>query len=140
MTAMAFDLNLAKRFLTSAIAFLVLDLVWLGYVMKSFNAQQLQHIGRIVDGQFDIWLPPAVIVYILMAFLVAAFLIPSTSGMSALGTMGWGCLMGLCVYGVFDMTNAAILKDYPMKFAVVDMAWGTFAFGAVGWIVRRVHG
>ena len=47
--------------------------------------------------------------------------------------------MGFVVYGIFDMTNMAILKNYPLLFAAVDMSWGTFAFIVVSAILKRVN-
>jgi uncharacterized membrane protein len=38
-----------------------------------------------------------------------------------------GALFGLIVYGVYDFTNLATLRHYPVQLAVVDVAWGTLA-------------
>ena len=46
--------------------------------------------------------------------------------------------MGLLVYGVFDMTNMAILKNYPIPFLLADMAWGTVVFGIVSVLTWKV--
>ena len=37
-------------------------------------------------------------------------------------------LLGFTMYGVFDLTNRAILEHYPMPMVVVDMMWGTLLF------------
>jgi uncharacterized membrane protein len=52
----------------------------------------------------------------------------------------YGALLGFVVYGVYDFTNLATLRHYPVKLAIVDVAWGTFAsaLGAVAvWMAAR---
>lgn len=102
-----------KTFGLSLVSFAVLDFLWFKFAVKDFNVKELSQIGRIKDGEFDVLLTPAVGTYILMAFA-----------------------MGLIIYGIFDLTNFAILKNYPIKFMLADMAWGTFVFGLVGCLVR----
>lgn len=125
-----------KNFGLSLLLFAIFDFVWLGFVMNKFNTEQLRNIGRIVDGKFQVNFTAAAIVYVFMAALMALFLLPKIGQGASLGTaLLWGALMGLCVYGIYDMTNLAILKDYPLAFALVDMSWGTALFAAVAAIL-----
>jgi uncharacterized membrane protein len=118
--------------------FLVLDFLWLGVLMKNFNARQLAEIGRFKDGSFDVLYAPAVGAYLLMALAVAVFVMPRVSESTYGQTFLLGALLGLIVYGIFDFTNLAILRGYPLTFALVDMAWGTFVFGAVTVLVKAI--
>jgi uncharacterized membrane protein len=49
-----------------------------------------------------------------------------------------GAMLGLVTYGVYNATNYALLKDYPLKVAMMDTAWGVLACGvggaAAGWL------
>ena len=36
-----------------------------------------------------------------------------------------GAVFGLCAYGTYDLTNLATLQRWPLRLAIVDMAWGT---------------
>ncbi|MGE3760153.1 MAG: DUF2177 family protein [Pseudobdellovibrionaceae bacterium] len=131
-----------RSFLISLPLVLVGDFIWLGFVMRDFNLRQLAHIGRIEDGNFQLMYLPAIAAYLLMAASLALFSIPrAEAASSGLEAFAWGAALGLFIYGIFDMTNLAILKDYPWRFAVVDMAWGTFLYGlvtwAVGWLFAR---
>lgn len=127
-----------KHFGISLGLFLVFDFLWLGLVMKSFNARALSEIGRFKDGSFDILYAPAVGAYLLMALAVAVFAMPRVAESSYGQTFLLGALLGLIVYGIFDFTNLAILRGYPLTFAVVDMAWGTFVFGLVTVLVKAI--
>ena len=63
---------------------------------------------------------PAVALYLLMACAVALF---TTSG-SLVGAASLGAALGVCMYGVYDLTNYATLTRYPLHMAVGDTAWG----------------
>lgn len=118
--------------------FIVFDFLWLGFVMKDFNLRQLAEIGRIENGDFNIQYAAAVGAYFFMALAVAFFVLPQLSVRSGfLSIFMRGALMGLVLYGVYDMTNLAILKSYPLAFVAADMAWGTFLYGLVTYISSR---
>jgi len=121
-----------KEFILALFSFLVLDLIWLGFVMKEFNMRQLAQIGRIENGVFQLQVAPAIVTYLLMAWAVTEYVLPRlTRQDSLLKVFFSGAPLGLIIYGVFDMTNLAILNGYPLAFVGPDMAWGTFVFGLV---------
>jgi uncharacterized membrane protein len=51
---------------------------------------------------------------------------------SAAQAAGLGALFGL-VYGVYDLTNLATLRDWRVTLTLVDIAWGTCACAVVAW-------
>lgn len=125
-----------KHFLISLPLVLVGDFIWLGFVVKDFNLRQLSSIARIENGNFQLIIWPAAVAYILMAGSLALFSIPrAQAASSGWEACLWGAALGLFIYGIYDMTNLAILKDYPFQFALADMAWGTFLYALVTWIV-----
>ncbi len=125
-------MELLKNFGVAFGSFIILDFLWLGFVVKDFNLRQLAEIGRIENGKFILAYLPTVLVYVLMAAGVVLFVLPKVAGeVSVLWPFLWGALLGFIVYGVYDMTNLAILKNYPIRFAMLDIAWGTLVFGIV---------
>ncbi len=121
-----------KLFTFSLFAFAILDFIWFGFVVKNFNLRQLSEIGRIKDGAFDLLYAPAIATYLLMACSMVFFVLPKIEVSAPLSTtLLTGGLMGLIVYGIFDLTNLAILKNYPLTFVWVDLAWGVFVFALV---------
>ena len=128
-----------KLFLVVLVLFVVLDFLWLGFVVKDFNLLQLAQIGRIENGDFQLNYSAAAIAYILMALAVQFYVLPQVKMHDRLAKVFLiGALLGLIVYGVFDMTNLAILRNYPIEFVVADMAWGTVVFGLVSVITFKV--
>jgi uncharacterized membrane protein len=101
-----------------------LDGVWLGWLAKDFYREQL---GPLMTDSVRI--EPAAIYYLgFPAVIVYLALTPAASlGEAALRS----AVLGLAAFGVYDLTNLAILRGYTLTMAAVDMAWGTFA-SAVG--------
>lgn len=118
-------------FITSFISVIILDVIWLGIIIKPFNIKML---APWMAGDFKLW--PAVIVYILLALGTTFFVFPH---ISSLGTaILYGALLGLIIYGVYDMTNMAIITGWPLKFALVDMTWGTVSGGLIAIMVYYI--
>ncbi|WP_413557417.1 DUF2177 family protein [Bdellovibrio sp. HCB209] len=130
---------LLKSFLISFASFAILDFIWLGFIMKDFNMRQLSELGRIENGQFNVGYGAAVVVYIMMGLAITFFVREKVLEIdSYLHCFAYGAFLGLIVYGIYDFTNLAILKNYPLAFALVDVAWGTFLFGTVTIIVKKM--
>jgi uncharacterized membrane protein len=120
----------------SILAFIILDGIWLGLMMKDFYVRQLTPIARIVDGSFaPIWWV-ALLVYVLLGLGVAVFVVPRAS--SAATAAGFGALFGLIVYGVYDLTNYSTLAQWPAIVTAADMVWGSAACAAVAVAVYSV--
>lgn len=114
---------------------LILDTLWLKGFAGGFFAKQLEGIGRFnADGSFNVRMVAAILVYLLMGTALEVFVMQNSSINSRLDYITKGALLGLCVYGVFDLTNRAILEKYPLPMVLVDIGWGTFLFMAVAWI------
>ena len=47
-------------------------------------------------------------------------------------------LLGLFVYGVYETTNKAILKNWHFKTVVIDTLWGAVLFSLSVFIYRKI--
>ena len=108
-----------------ALCFMLLDGLWLGLVAARFYREQLAVIGRIEDGRFVPNWAAAFAVYVLLGAGLALLAAPRASSIGS--AAAHGALFGLIVYGVYDFTNLATLRHYPVQLALVDVAWGTAA-------------
>ena len=117
-----------------AFAFMVLDGLWLGVVMKNFYRDQLAPIARISGGSIAPNWPAAFVVYVLLGTGISLFVMPraATVPMAAL----YGALFGLVVYGVYDFTNFSTLRQYPLALTLTDVAWGSVATAVSAAVVR----
>lgn len=48
-----------------------------------------------------------------------------------------GILYGFVVYGVYNFTNLAILRNYPPAMIVLDMIYGMSLFALLGYLRKR---
>ena len=87
------------------------------------------------------WAPALVFYFAYPAALVALALFPSGQPFSH--QVARAALVGLVAYGVYDLTNLSTLRHWPLKLALVDTAWGTFASVAAGaaaaWVAQRFN-
>lgn len=119
-----------------AVAFMVLDGVWLGVLMKNFYRGQLAPIARLAEGGMAPNWPAAFVVYALLGTGIALFVIPRAPTVSL--AAAYGALFGLVVYGVYDFTNYSTLRQWPFVLTLADAAWGTVASAACAAVVRFV--
>jgi uncharacterized membrane protein len=117
---------------TVAVVMLLLDAVWL----TANNAYHRQVFAAIQGKPMSVRLVPAAIVYLLMIGAVWFFAVESAQSWQE--AAGRGALIGLAMYGVYDMTNYATLSNYPIYFAVSDMLWGAFLCATTAAIAKAV--
>lgn len=127
-------------YLSTAVVFFGLDLIWLGKVATGFYRIQL---GDMMRERPDFAAAGAFyLVYVagIVYFAVHPNLQGGTWGQALLS----GAILGLIAYGTYDMTNLATLKNWPVTITLVDLAWGTLLTGtsaAVGlWITQKITG
>ena len=97
-----------------------LDLVWLGVVAKGFYQRQIGHLMR-PDVQ---WVPAVLFYLIYVAALVVFVAAPAVERHSPARAVLFGAFFGVAAYAAFDLTSLALLKDFPVTAALVDLAWG----------------
>jgi len=126
-----------KLFLVVLPVFLVVDLVWLAIIMKSFYANELGDLARRTPAGLAPRWPAAVLVYLLIPAGIVWFVRPVLSVDAELGQVfARGALYGLVLYGVYDLTNLAVLDRWTLRMTVADIAWGCVLCGSMSvWMV-----
>ena len=115
------------QYAVAVVAFTVLDLIWLGTIARDLYAAR---IGHLMAPQAN--LPAAVAFYaVFLAGLVYFVIHPAiTEGSWAKAALA-GAAFGFVTYATWDLTNLAVLKDFPFSIVPIDMAWGTTLAAAV---------
>jgi uncharacterized membrane protein len=122
-------------YIAALITIAVLDFLWLGVVAKSWYQSGIGHLmadkPNFIAAAFFYLLYPVGVVFF------AA--LPALEGGQFAKAALFGALFGFFVYGTYDMTNMATLKDWPLGLALADIAWGTFvsAVGAVAAVLAH---
>ena len=110
--------SLGLGYAAALVAILVLDGIWLGLVSKDLYKREM---GTLMAETFRVG--PMVLFY----GLYPAALVYLTVGTAP---TGWGevilrgAVLGLAAYGAYDLTNLAVVRDWPLKISVIDLAWG----------------
>lgn len=113
------------QFLAVAVWTFIADYVWLGVIMQGVYRRELQDL--LIDNEqgFAPRLLPAALVYVLIPAGVILFVGPRiAAARSLLVSAGWGGVFGFIVYGIYDLTNLAIIEKWSVLITVVDMLWG----------------
>lgn len=124
-----------KPYLAALLVLGLLDALWLGWLARDFYREA---IGAQMAAQ--VRCAPALVFYFgFPAALVALALFPA--GQPFAMQVARAALVGLVAYGVYDLTNMATLRQWPLKLVLVDMAWGSFisavAGAAAAWVGQR---
>lgn len=108
---------LKQLFLLGSI-FVIVDFVFL-YLMSS-NFQTM--IKKIQGSRLTLKLIPTAACYIILISSLYYFIIYKK------GTLLDAFLLGFFIYGVYETTNMAILKDWDIYVGLIDLTWGGFLF------------
>jgi uncharacterized membrane protein len=110
-----------KLYLATLIAFLAIDMVWLGLVARTFYRN---YLGFLLAPTTN-WIAAALFYLLFILGILVFVVVPGLQDNSLKDTLLRGALFGLVTYATYDLTNLATVKNWPVPITVVDMAWGT---------------
>lgn len=121
-----------KVYFVMMLSFFIIDLFWLGMAAKKFYRK---HLSFILSPEVN-W-PAAFLFYLLYVTGLLIFgVIPGMEHQSLNRAMLYGFLYGFFTYATYDLTNLALIKNWPVKIVIVDILWGSLlclAVAAVGY-------
>ncbi len=129
------NLAIYASFLVTLIA---IDLVWLLGIAKNLYRDQM---GDLMASEPK--LMAGLAFYLLYALGVCIFvIIPALSKQSWIYALQYGALFGLFCYMTYDLTNLAVIRNFPTQLALIDIAWGSFVTaicsGIAYWVGSRL--
>jgi uncharacterized membrane protein len=103
------------------LSFVIIDFIWLLGIAKNLYRDDM---GSLMASEPK--LLAGLGFYILYALGASIFVIlPAISKQSWLYAVQYGALFGFFCYMTYDLTNLAVIRDFPMRLAFVDIAWGS---------------
>jgi uncharacterized membrane protein len=114
------------------VVLLVIDMIWLGVVAK----------GMYQEAMGDLMSPNPRLAFAAVFYLVYPIglllfaIMPGVEAQSVVRAAVLGALFGMFCY---DLTNLAVIRNWPLALSFIDIAWGTVvsgvaaAAGAVAW-------
>ena len=104
------------------ICLLVVDMIWLLGIAKNLYRAEM---GSLMSPNPN--LLAALGFYLLYALGASIFVIqPALQKQLWLDALIYGALFGLFCYMTYNLTNLAVIRDFPSKLAIIDMVWGSF--------------
>lgn len=108
-------------YLTFLITLITVDLVWLLGIAKNLYREEM---GDLMASEPK--LLAGLAFYVIYALGVCIFVIaPALSKQSLIHALQYGALFGFFCYMTYDLTNLAVIRDFPTKLAFIDIAWGS---------------
>lgn len=113
-------MNFIRAFGVTAVTMFVLDIAWLGLVAKGLYAREM---GTLLRPDIQ-WVPALLFYTLYVAAAVVFVVLPAAEQHSFGRALLLGAFFGLAAYATYDLTSLALIRDFPVRIAVVDMAWG----------------
>lgn len=111
-----------------AVILLGIDMIYLKLSSNHFKTQ----VRKIQSSELKLNYKYAIMSYVLLVLGLYYFIIVKDNNAFEAG------LLGLVIYGVFDGTNGAILKDWDLKTVLIDTPWGGILFALTTIIYRFI--
>jgi uncharacterized membrane protein len=122
-------MNWFKEIIIPTIILLLLDSIYLSLIYKQFESQ----IISIQKVSLKMRYLGAIICYIaLITGLYYFILKPHRSIIDAF-------ILGIVIYGVYETTNYATLKNWDMKFVIIDTIWGGLLFAFTTYFTYKLQ-
>ncbi len=113
-------MQLAATYLVMFLVFVIVEALMLTFFMAPFFSK---HIGHLMRPQINLYV--TLLYYLLYVAGVFYFCYFSGFKLGSLQqTLISGFLLGLLCYGVYDITNFLVLKDWKIQMTLIDMFWG----------------
>lgn len=125
-------------YLSFLIALIAIDLVWLLGIAKNLYRNEM---GDLMASEPK--LLAGLAFYLIYALGLCIFVIvPALSKQSWIYALQYGALFGLFCYMTYDLTNLAVVRNFPTQLAFIDIAWGSFVTALCAsfayWVGNRI--
>jgi uncharacterized membrane protein len=117
------------------ITILILDGIWIGYNLQSYSKMY----AKVQGSPIKVNLIATIIAYIFIVMSFVYIVIPrlqQEKSISIINCFKQSGIVGLIVYGIYNFTNLALLKDYSWKVGTIDTIWGCVLFTLVAYIYK----
>ena len=117
-----------KKIIISTIVLLILDGLYI-FINKNRFQDAVVNIQRVV---MKIKPEGALFVYLLLIGVINYFIIQKNR------TPLEAFILGFCIYGIYDGTNYAMFKKWPINVAIMDAIWGGLLFSATTYFTYKL--
>lgn len=124
--------------LAGFITLTILDVIWLGYIIQDIIKEDFAPFITVTNGSIDILLGVGLLAWAIISLGCVYFV--SYRSKSITEVLKNGALFGFVLYGCYELTNLTFFTNYPIRFVIIDIIWGTIVCTAVsvsGYLVKK---
>ena len=107
-------LKLIKIIVLISVTVLMLDYIYLSSLSNYFS----KVFKKIQGSELKLYIPSAVLCYIFIVYSIYHFGFVLNIGVENM------FILGLMIYGIYELTNYATIKHWPLYMVLVDTLWG----------------
>ena len=115
-------LKLLSIYAGTLLVFLIVDLVWLGYLAAGLYQK---YIGSFLTDSVR-WGVAFGFYGLFLGGIFIFAIYPAVQKNSLSTAIILGALFGFFTYATYDLTNLATLKGWPWQIVIIDILWGSF--------------
>lgn len=124
-------------FIKVALILLILDYFWISLNQKSY----MSSIEAIQKSPAQINFMAAALAYLCLIGLMMWVVLPRMQNWEPcerVNLLAQAGLIGMLVYGTYNFTTLALLKDYSWNVALKDTLWGGVLFATSAWLIKTI--
>lgn len=107
------------------ITMLVIDIIWLRFIAVSWYEEGM---GSLLAESPNLWAAAAFyLIYPLGLVIFAVLPGEGSAGLMKVALMG--AMFGFFAYATYDLTNLAVVRNWPIGLSLLDIAWGSLLSG-----------
>ena len=112
-------------YIVAFLTMVLIDMVWLRIIAVSWYQEGM---GSLLAESPNLIAATAFYVIFPIGLMIFAIL-PAQGQDGILKVLGMGALFGFFAYATYDLTNLAVIKNWPLGLTILDMAWGSLVSG-----------
>ena len=112
----------------STLVILILDYLYLSTVSSKYSNM----LAKIQGSPLKMKLSGAILCYILLVFIIKYFIINNKKSIKE------AFLLGFVIYGVYELTNYAIINDWEIWAVITDTLWGGILFASTTYLTYKI--
>ena len=131
---------LLSSFICVSLIFLIVDMIWLSIMVKSFYRPNL---SSLLTDKPVMWAAISFyLIYVIGLFIIV--LEPALANNSLKQAFWYGLVLGIVAYGTYNFTNMATVSNWSPYVVFVDTAWGGVLTGSSSilgiFIAKKIFG
>ena len=129
----------ARIFLVILLFFVIIDGFVINVLTKDIYKNELKDIAKMNDSSLSPTWWALSLVYILISFALTYYVFLSDESSNELNIFLKGSLLGFIIFGIYNLANYSLVKEWSSTLLLTDIIWGTVLCGLVAFLTFYVN-